>query len=99
MTNERRRLTASVHSSCRKMKIHVTAYGDLRRYLPADQRDGGADLELLDGSGIIHMLDALHLPYHSTWLVGVNDQIVALDHTLRDGDEIELMLPIGGGSS
>ena len=79
------------------MKIHVTAYGDLRRYLPADRRDNGADLELPAGSGIVHMLDALRLPYHSTWLVGVNDQIVDLDHTLRDGDQIELMLPIGGG--
>ena len=79
------------------MRIHVTAYGDLRRYLPTGQRDDGADLELPDGSSIIHMLDALHLPYHSTWLVGVNDQIVDLDSTLRDGGQIELMLPIGGG--
>ena len=80
------------------MRIHVKAYGDLRRYLPADQRDGGAILELQDASTIIHMLDALHLPYHSTWLVGVNDQVVDLDHALHDGDEIELMLPIGGGA-
>ncbi len=80
------------------MRVHVTAYGDLRRYLPADERDTGADVELADDATILQLLDVLHLPYHSTWLVGVNDEIVDLDHALHDGDEIELMLPIGGGN-
>ena len=87
----------SMRLSWRQMKIHVTAYGDLRRYLPADQRDGGADLEMPADATIVQLLDTLRLPYHSTWLVGVNDDIVELDHALSDGDQIELMLPIGGG--
>ena len=77
--------------------IHVKAYGDLRRYLPEAERDSGARVELPDGATLVQMLDVLHLPYQSAWLIGVNDEIVELHHLLKDGDEIELMLPIGGG--
>lgn len=80
------------------VRIHVTAYGDLRRYFPADQRDSGAALALPDGATIMQMLDALRLPYQNTWLIGVNDSVVDLDHPLRDGDRVELMMPIGGGA-
>ncbi len=81
------------------VRIHVTAYGDLRRYIPADQRDSGAALALPAGATIMQMLDALHLPYQDTWLIGVNDSVVDLDHPLSDGDRVELMMPIGGGAT
>ena len=85
------------------MIVHVTAYGDLRRYLPPAgakpqaERDGGARLALPEGATITQLLDTLKLPYHPAWLIGVNDAVVGIDHPLHDGDEIELMLPIGGG--
>lgn len=79
------------------IQIHVTAYGDLRRYIPAEQRDSGASLSLPAGATVTQMLDALNLPYQNTWLIGVNDAVVGLDHALSDGDRIELMMPIGGG--
>ena len=79
------------------MRVHVTAYGDLRRYLPEGERE--AQVELADGATLMQLLDALRLPYESTWLVGINDQVVDLDHALCDGDQIELMLPIGGGTT
>ena len=81
------------------MRVHVTTYGDLRRYLPDAQRDTGATLDLPDGVTIVQLLDVLRLPYHQTWLIGVNDAIVDIDHALSDGDEVELMLPIGGGDA
>ncbi len=80
------------------VRIHVTAYGDLRRYIPVDQRDSGAALVLPDGATVVQMLDALCLPYQNTWLIGVNDSVVDLDHALSDGDRVELMMPIGGGA-
>jgi sulfur carrier protein ThiS len=77
--------------------IHVKAYGDLRRYLPEAERESGARVELPDDATVVQMLDVLRMPYQSAWLIGVNDQIVDLHHALHNGDEIELMLPIGGG--
>ncbi len=77
--------------------VHVKAYGDLCCYLSTDERDNGAQIELPHNTTITHMPDALNLPYHLTWLIGVNDEIVELDHALKDGDEIELLWPIGGG--
>jgi sulfur carrier protein ThiS len=77
--------------------IHVKAYGDLRRYLPEAERDSGARVALPADATIVQLLNALKLPYQSAWLIGVNDEIVDLHHPLHDGDEIELMLPIGGG--
>jgi sulfur carrier protein ThiS len=79
------------------ISIHVKAYGDLRRYLPEGERDSGSRVELPDNATVVQMLDVLNLPYQSAWLIGVNDEIVDLHHPLKDGDEIELMLPIGGG--
>ena len=77
--------------------VHVKAYGDLRRYLPEAERDCGSRVELPDDATIVQMLDVLKLPYQSAWLIGVNDDIVDLHYPLHAGDEIELMLPIGGG--
>jgi len=79
------------------MHVRVMAYGDLRRYLPENERDSGALIELAADASVTQMLDVLRLPYQSAWLIGVNDEIVDLDHPLHDGDRIELMLPIGGG--
>ena len=79
------------------MHVRVMAYGDLRRYLPESERDSGAVIELAANATVTHMLDVLRLPHQSAWLIGVNDEVVDLDHTLDDGDRIELMLPIGGG--
>jgi sulfur carrier protein ThiS len=80
-----------------RIAVLVKAYGDLRRYLPEAERDSGARLALPEGATVTQLIDMLSLPYHSAWLIGVNDAVVDLDHPLRDGDEIELMLPIGGG--
>jgi len=79
------------------MHVRVMAYGDLRRYLPESERDSGAVIELAANATVTHMLDVLRLPHQSAWLIGVNDEVVDLDHALHDGDRIELMLPIGGG--
>ena len=79
------------------MQVRIMAYGDLRRYLPESERDSGALVELGADATVTQMLDVLRLPYQSAWLIGVNDEIVDLDHALHDGDQIELMLPIGGG--
>ncbi|MBI3733398.1 MAG: MoaD/ThiS family protein [Chloroflexi bacterium] len=80
------------------MRVHVTAYGDLCRYLPEAERESGAQVDLRDGATPIQLLDALRLPYHATWLIGVNDTVVGLDHALSEGDQIELMLPVSEGS-
>ena len=79
------------------MQVRIMAYGDLRRYLPESERDRGALIDLGADATVTQMLDVLRLPYQSAWLIGVNDEIVDLDHALHDGDQIELMLPIGGG--
>jgi sulfur carrier protein ThiS len=79
------------------MHVRVMAYGDLRRYLPQNERDSGALTELAAAATVTQMLDVLRLPYHSAWLIGVNDEIVGLEYALQDGDRIELMLQIGGG--
>ena len=61
------------------------------------ESESGASVELCEGATVVQLLDTLRLPYHATWLIGVNDTVVGLDHALSDGDQVELMLPIGGG--
>jgi sulfur carrier protein ThiS len=77
--------------------VHVTAYGDLRRYLPEGEQGGSVHVALPAGATVRQLLEELKMLSQTTWLVNVNEVAAALDHVLMDSDRVELLLPIGGG--
>ncbi len=81
------------------MKIRVLAFARLREILNA----GETVLELRAGARVRDAWGALAercpaLDEHRTSTrIACNGSLVALGHMLRDGDEIALLPPVGGG--
>lgn len=70
-------------------------FGDLRRYLPQGQ--DLLYLELQEGATPIALLQQIGIHPGEVWVVRANKQIVPEDQPLRDGDDIEVFEPVGGG--
>jgi len=79
--------------------IRVLAFGRLRELLNA----GETALHIRAGSRVGDAWSALaeRCPaldeHRSSTRIACNGRIVALDHVLRDGDEVALLPPVGGG--
>lgn len=78
----------------RFIKVKVTAYGRVRRHLEGKLKE---TIELKEGASIKDLLKALRKPRDETWMVNINGLIVREEYTLRDGDEVTLFEPVGGG--
>lgn len=76
------------------MRIHVTLYGELRRYHP--QR-GAVDVP--NGATVAALLTALGVDDRHPRIVAVNDETVAEDHILADGDHLEAFHAVAGGQA
>lgn len=81
--------------SATSIRVRVRAYGPLRRYLPGGA--GEAELAIDEDSTLADLLSMLGVAEEEAWLLALNDQVVEPEARLREGDEVELMLPIGGG--
>lgn len=81
--------------SVASIRVRVRAYGQLRRYLPGGA--GEAELAVAKDSTLADLLSMLGVGEEEAWLLALNDQVVEPEARLREGDEVELMLPIGGG--
>lgn len=77
------------------MKLTVRLFGDLRRYLPRGQEL--LELELPEGATPTAVLQHIGIHPGEVWVVRANKQVVPDDHPLRDGDDLEVFEPVGGG--
>lgn len=78
------------------VKLVVRLFGDLRRYLPEGQDP--LQLELPEAVTVLGMLQHIGIHPGEVWVVRANKQVVPEEHTLCDGDDIDVFEPIGGGS-
>ena len=79
------------------MRLTVRLFGDLRRYLPKGQDP--LQVELPEGATAMAVLRHLGIHPGEVWVVRANKQVVPEDQPLRDGDDLEVFEPVGGGSS
>ncbi len=77
------------------MKLTIRLFGDLRRYLPRGQ--DLLQMELPEGTTVTSMLQRVGIHPGEVWVVRANKQVVPDDHPLRDGDDVEVFEPVGGG--
>lgn len=79
------------------MRIHVRLFAGLNRY--ATNRPSGIpfDTELPEGSNVEALIRHLGLPADEVKVVFVNGRAQPLDLALKDGDEVGIFPPIGGG--
>jgi sulfur carrier protein ThiS len=77
------------------MRIVVSAYGDLRRYL----LDGEPErtLELASGATLGDLTRALGADPNDAILARRGSGVLREEAPLADGDHVELFAPVGGG--
>ncbi|PKO08190.1 MAG: molybdopterin synthase sulfur carrier subunit [Chloroflexi bacterium HGW-Chloroflexi-2] len=80
------------------MIVKVKLFATLRKYLPGVELGKSSDIELESGSSIAQLYDVLGIPAEEIKLAYVNGIFCEMDTELKDGDEIGIFPPIGGGS-
>lgn len=81
-----------------QIAVRVTAFADLRRYLPR-AAEGPARWVLPAGATVSELLDAIGIPPGYDLTVGVDGELAERATALRDGAEVLLLAPMEGGSA
>ena len=78
------------------MTVTVKLYGNLKRYAP--NKKEMTQMQANEGTTIRSLLLALGVPDNHWWMAAVNDQVVDDTTILKDGDQVEVFEPVGGGA-
>ena len=81
-----------------KMTIKVKLFATLRKYLPGLELGKAAEIQREPGSTIMDLYNVLGIPVEEIKLAYVNGIYCEPDTILKNGDEIGIFPPIGGGS-
>jgi len=80
------------------MKIQVKLFATLQRYAPAGQFAGEPfEMELPEGGTIAMVVERLAIRSHEVKVTFVNGRARAEVYRLKDGDEVGIFPPVGGG--
>lgn len=79
------------------MKITVKLYATLSRYRQGERAGTPFEIELLEGAALQDLIDQIKIPIEETRITFVNGIIQEPDWKLKDGDEVGIFPPIGGG--
>ena len=77
------------------IRIRVRPYADLARFFPGEGRI--RVIEAPAGSTVGALLDAHGLDESRRLTLGVNDVLASRETKLRDGDTLEVLVPMSGG--
>lgn len=77
------------------MRVGVRLFGDFRQYL--HETGGRANLDVDEGVSVRALLDRVGVPEVEVGLVSINGSLAPFETVLRDGDQIDVFSPIGGG--
>ncbi|MDX9955753.1 MAG: MoaD/ThiS family protein [Anaerolineae bacterium] len=80
------------------MKVQVKLFATLQRYAPAGQFAGEPfDMELPEGGTIAMIVEQLAIRPHEVKVTFVNGRARAEVYRLKEGDEVGIFPPVGGG--
>lgn len=79
------------------MLVKVKLYATLGHYTPEGKAGKPFSLELPEDSSLLTLVEKLQVPPEETRVTFVNGIAREMDHKLRDGDEVGIFPPIGGG--
>jgi molybdopterin converting factor small subunit len=80
------------------VRVGVTLFATLERYLPQDSQQGSAYLEIPEGSTVSDVAAALGIPVDLPRIILVNDEDADDSRRLRQGDTVTLFPPLAGGA-
>ena len=79
------------------MKVTVKLYATLSRYRQGERAGTPFEIELFEGATLQGLIDQIKIPIEETRITFVNGIIQEPDWKLKDGDEVGIFPPIGGG--
>ena len=79
------------------MRVEVALFGQYSRLLPPESKNGRAALEVDQATTVSRVLDRLQIPPEGRTYVTVNGKHVGQEAVLSEGDEIRVIVPLGGG--
>ena len=78
-----------------RIRIRVRPYADLARFFPGEGRI--RVIEAPAGTTVGDLLDTHGLDESHRLTLGVNDVLASRETQLRDGDTLEVLVPMSGG--
>ena len=79
------------------MKVKVVLFGPHARLLPPGAHGNSASIDAEEGATVADVLDALGVPPDGRSYVQLNGAREDLTATLHGGDEVRVIVPLGGG--
>jgi sulfur carrier protein ThiS len=79
------------------MEVKVTLFGHHARLLPPGTSGNATSVEFQEGATIADVLDALGVPPEGRSYVQLNGSREEPSAALADGDEVRVIVPLGGG--
>jgi molybdopterin converting factor small subunit len=79
------------------MKVTVKLYATLSRYRQGERAGTPYEMELPEEATLQKLIEQLKIPIEETRITFVNGIIQEPDWKLKDGDEVGIFPPIGGG--
>jgi molybdopterin converting factor small subunit len=79
------------------MKVRVKLFATLSRYRQNERAGTPFEIELTETATLQDLIGQLKIPAEETRITFVNGIIQEPDCRLKDGDEVGLFPPIGGG--
>jgi sulfur carrier protein ThiS len=77
--------------------VDVFLFGPYSRLLPPGSTDGRAILQVQEPASVDQVLDLLHVPPEGRTYVTINGELAGRDALVSEGDEIRVVVPLGGG--
>lgn len=79
------------------MQVNVKLFASLARFSPGGIPGTPFEMDLLESATIQDVVDRLQIPFKEIKISFVNGLIRELDWVLKQGDEVGIFPPIGGG--
>ena len=79
------------------MKIYVTLYATLTKYADGSIMHEPMEIEIHDGATLNDLYDHLGIPRDEVKTAFVNSTMQSPEYKLRNGDEVGVFPPVGGG--
>ncbi|MEI6727742.1 MAG: MoaD/ThiS family protein [Actinomycetes bacterium] len=79
------------------MKVKVVLFGPQARLLPPGTRGNAASFDVEEGTTLAGLLDAVGVPAEGRSYVQLNGTRQELAAQVNDGDEVRVIVPLGGG--
>ena len=79
------------------IQVRLTLFGNLARLLPEGNDGRSVTLDVGGGTTVAGLLDSVEVPSDQRGYVTVNGERASPESALADGDEVRVIIPLGGG--